>query len=251
MRIEFIKEVGIRRRGRPRADGLDSILPGPSFVRERIRELRHLADQEEKAQKKAVTNPRDLDFIARYKRGETLQQIGSVHGITRERVRQRLAKYSILRNEGGAAVRADHNALLNSLQKEKDRSEKIDRSFMRLLGAPRSIIEDLTGIKIRGPWQKNTPTCAYLTQKRSARYRGIGWEFDFPSWWRIWQESGKWNERGRGPGYCMSRFGDSGPYHPENVYICTIGQNFSDSYLVHSAAERTAKRKARKANPCA
>jgi hypothetical protein len=43
----------------------------------------------------------------------------------------------------------------------------------------------------------------------------------------IWDASGKWDQRGRGDGYVMSRYGDEGPYQKDNVYICLARENNS------------------------
>jgi hypothetical protein len=46
----------------------------------------------------------------------------------------------------------------------------------------------------------------------------------------MWQDSGKWEQRGRKQGqYCMARKGDVGPYSPDNVDIITIRQNSIDA----------------------
>lgn len=70
---------------------------------------------------------------------------------------------------------------------------------------------------------------AFTHQKDHARRRGIGWELSLWEWWMIWQESGRWHERGRGEGYVMCRKGDLGPYAVGNIYIATGIQNLFDA----------------------
>lgn len=70
-----------------------------------------------------------------------------------------------------------------------------------------------------------SPAVRYKNQKLNARKRGIGWEFTFPEWCGVWQESGKWDLRGTGSGYCMARIGDVGPYAVWNVKIKTSSDN--------------------------
>lgn len=84
-------------------------------------------------------------------------------------------------------------------------------------------------IRGRGvPYRGSAPE-AFVVQRRGAHVRGIAWEFTLPSWWRVWQASGKWSERGCGRGqYVMARHGDIGPYSPNNVYIATVEQNALD-----------------------
>lgn len=56
--------------------------------------------------------------------------------------------------------------------------------------------------------------------------RGLGWEFTFETWLEWWQGTGKLAERGNRRGqYCMARYGDQGPYAPENVRCCTTDEN--------------------------
>ena len=70
----------------------------------------------------------------------------------------------------------------------------------------------------------------YQEQKNAAIQRGIEWEFTFESWWKVWEDSGQWENRGRSKGkYCMSRKEDKGPYNPENVFIQTHEQNAKDA----------------------
>lgn len=45
-------------------------------------------------------------MIYRFKRGQTLQQIGDAFEISRERVRQVLAKHGVTADEGGRALRS-------------------------------------------------------------------------------------------------------------------------------------------------
>ena len=71
----------------------------------------------------------------------------------------------------------------------------------------------------------------FKQQKATAGIRGIEWRLTFYQWWNAWQQSGYWDNRGKGSGYCMARKGDSGPYSVENIYFCTIGQNVKDSYV--------------------
>jgi len=66
----------------------------------------------------------------------------------------------------------------------------------------------------------------YIRHRTNAIRRGIDWQFTFETWWQVWQESGKWEERGVGAGkYCMARYDDYGPYSPENVKIISMVEN--------------------------
>ena len=52
----------------------------------------------------------------------------------------------------------------------------------------------------------------FQQQKYMAKRRGIEFLFTFEEWIKMWEDSGKWNERGRGAKkYCMARHNDIGP----------------------------------------
>lgn len=174
---------------------------------------------------------RALDVIRRYKNGQTQAQIGAVHKITRERVRQILKKSSLSRLDGGQTIRSFLKTP-DMVAKAKAQRDKSDQIKIRAWGIP---LEAWREIRTKYGYK---PFSAYTKQRDNAKKRGIGFELNFKTWWDIWQESGRWAERGRGKGYCMARFGDSGPYSKDNVYICTIGQNFSDSYITKPARVR-------------
>ncbi len=71
----------------------------------------------------------------------------------------------------------------------------------------------------------------YHDCKRRAKRRGISWELTFDQWRDIWLNSGHWKDRGRNAGqYVMGRFGDKGPYSPENVRIITHADNTREAW---------------------
>lgn len=70
----------------------------------------------------------------------------------------------------------------------------------------------------------------YWAQKAQAKHRKVDFNLTFEEWWDIWQQSGKWDERGRKRGqYVMSRCNDSGAYEVGNVFIQTCGDNARDA----------------------
>ena len=77
------------------------------------------------------------------------------------------------------------------------------------------------------------PRRKYQLQKYDANKRGILWQFNYPIWLKIWYKSGHWKDRGCRRGqYVMARFGDKGPYAPENVRICTVEENRAEAIQV-------------------
>jgi len=145
-----------------------------------------------------------------YAKGQTLQEIGDRYGITRERVRQILSLLGITRDCGGSAVRQSPCEI---------KQQQRERAFIQKKGMTRA---EYKSIRKQHPGAVR----AFFDQKRNASRRGIGWNLNFAEWWFIWQQSGKWNERGRGKdGYVMARHGDTGPYDIGNVSIVSAVHN--------------------------
>lgn len=73
-----------------------------------------------------------------------------------------------------------------------------------------------------------TPLRAYQHQRQAAVVRRkIEWRLTLPEWWAIWEQSGRWQDRGVGRGYMMCRMGDKGAYAVGNVYIGSGVENLS------------------------
>ncbi|MCP5328568.1 MAG: hypothetical protein R3E75_08145 [Steroidobacteraceae bacterium] len=76
-----------------------------------------------------------------------------------------------------------------------------------------------------------TPRGQFEQQRRGAKRRGIEFLLTFEEWLNVWQDSGRFHERGKRPGqYVMARRGDAGPYVLGNVYVTTIEQNTRDAF---------------------
>jgi hypothetical protein len=167
--------------------------------------------------------PHHYEMLYAYEAGETLQQIGDKHGITRERVRQILTKhFDCDRWSGGDHKRAADRA-------EKKKAVK-DADYIRRFGHDREAHKKflVLGREVRASGRSDScvPLVAYHRQKGMAHRRNIEWLFTFASWWNFWQASGKWELRGKTLGhYVMARRGDVGPYSPENCRIVTCSEN--------------------------
>ena len=72
---------------------------------------------------------------------------------------------------------------------------------------------------------------AYKDHKHNAQKRGVEWQLTFDEWWQLWEDSGRWPERGqRADQYCMGRHGDRGPYSVHNVRIDTVQSNLEERW---------------------
>lgn len=166
-----------------------------------------------------------------YKAGMTLAAIGRVFDVNAQRVHYLIGKLGVGRADGGVSK--------TSAKRKSDSVKRIDDRRMRVYGCTHGTLESLLGGDLLVT--QNKACKYYLEQKKHAGERGIEFLITFPEWWSVWQESGYWNERGRGR-YVMARNGDVGPYSVGNVFICTASQNSKDSFIKTPASERQKKR---------
>jgi hypothetical protein len=152
-----------------------------------------------------------------FKAGRSALDIASDYGVTRERIYQILRRQGVTGKHGGQAVRA-------SIRRNAVAAERAAR-HMEVYGCTKQQLDEVRGMRNE---KGGHPLTAFIYQRNHARYRGVSWALKFWDWWQIWQESGKWAQRGREQGsFCMCRHGDSGPYAKGNVYISTVDHNTS------------------------
>lgn len=168
--------------------------------------------------------------------GLTLEQIGEIHGVTRERARQILSRFGLNSSNSGRKKAIDDKRAARRVAKRIARDQRCHDAY----GCTYQAMEALFGAGVL--LTRHKATHAYAQHKKNSIQRGIEFLITFPQWWGIWQKSGKWDQRGRGQGYVMARTGDVGPYAVGNVYICTQSQNSKDGYIKTPASVRAAKR---------
>lgn len=166
---------------------------------------------------------RNLKIIEKAKAGLTLEQIGEQYGVTRERIRQICQRSGIDRNQRGAQIRK------LATQQHRISRRQVVRDF-RAMNRYGCTYAEL--IALNGRPQTKAKGClamAYINQLRAAEWRGIEFDMTFPQWVKVWIDSGRLQERGRGHGkYVMSRFGDKGAYRIGNVFIQLADDNNSE-----------------------
>jgi hypothetical protein len=173
---------------------------------------------------------RDSEFLNLYTiEGKTLQEIGDIYGISRERVRQRLKVISPERLIGGkslqVAIRKIH---------APSKEDYFERKCFDYFGCSVEFRDSHGKPNVNG-----TLSNQFLTQKNNARNREVPFLLTFPQWLQIWQESGHINERGLGKGkYHMTRVCDSGPYSVDNVEIKLHEENSKEARLMDKVYQR-------------
>lgn len=144
--------------------------------------------------------------------GERMIDVAARLGVSRQRIKQ-------LVDADGLTALVDQHRELRRLKRQIAKAQTKEDSVARRWGCTSAQFQE---IPARARY-------AYANQRKAAASRGIGWEFDLWSWWCVWRDSGKWEQRGLlSEDYCMSRPGDYGPYAPGNVEIITSGQNHRD-----------------------
>lgn len=160
-----------------------------------------------------------------YRAGKTLEQIGQLYGVTRERVRQVISKcHGLNADSGGARLKAKITRQSRTAQREAACLRKNGCTLLQMKEL-RAIGKQMIA---KGHGAYRTPIRAFECQRNNAKSRQIPWNLKLWEWWQIWQRSGKWSQRGREVGnYVMCRFGDTGAYEIGNVYIATVSHNLS------------------------
>lgn len=169
-----------------------------------------------------------------YLSGLTLEQIGQIHGVTRERVRQILAKHGVKGQHSGRTKAIAERRAIKAMNAKANRDQRCIESY----GCTYQAIESLFGVGVI--LTKTKATLAYAQHKKNAIQREVEFSITFLQWWSVWQKSGKWNERGRGK-YVMARNGDVGAYAVGNVHICTSSENVKEGYIKTPGHVRAAK----------
>ncbi|WP_447881015.1 hypothetical protein [Serratia fonticola] len=146
-----------------------------------------------------------------YQSGKVLRELSFKFGVSMERIRQILKENGVSSKEGGASARM------------AKRKAAIQKKHIKKYGCTREQLEE---IGCHHSKKAKSPLHAFLAQRRHASSRGVEWKLSFWDWWLIWQNSGKWESRGRGEdGFCMCRKGDEGAYEKGNVYIASAVHN--------------------------
>jgi hypothetical protein len=152
---------------------------------------------------------RDQNIAVLFRHGVSQPIIAAQLHLTRQRVSQiLLRKFSLDSKSGGQHLLA---------LRKKSEARKAFRKKTSVT------LEQWKFLTLNGVTRK------YRNQQSGAKARGIAFNLSLAQFWKIWCESGKFAERGRGADkYCMARFLDKGPYEIGNVKIITNRENSSE-----------------------
>jgi len=146
---------------------------------------------------------RALDMARLYKDGQTLEQIGVKYGVTRERVRQLIRPLGVTGKDGGHHV--------SVARKRLDRSLVLGVAHALKFGCSK---EERISIPSSARTRFHQDRRNYSTGPMGH----IGWNLSLTEWWTIWQESGHWQDRGRGK-YVLRRHDVTKPHGVGNTFI--------------------------------
>lgn len=153
--------------------------------------------------------------------GKTLREVAAQYGVSHEWVRQI--------RMGNVTTSADGIGQLAREARAK-RAEAASRKRWGMSREERARFRAATlAMLAAGVPHAQTPHGRFIMQTRNDRRRGIPWCLTLGAWWRIWQDSGKWDDRGRAAeAYVMARKRDKGAYQVGNVEIVTVSANCSE-----------------------
>lgn len=159
---------------------------------------------EMRAKRGGYATKRAAEMADLYRQGETLEQIGSKFGVTRERVRQIISRtFGLNGADGGASVKSRKAA--------EARAEREARLIARREARWGCTTEQFKTI----PRPAKTKF-RYDKANYSGRYKQDSWDLNIWQWWSIWQASGHRLDDRR---YCLRRHDPSKPHSATNTYI--------------------------------
>lgn len=193
---------------------------------------------EELSRKEIWRRKRIARMLEVYRGGGTLEEVGFEWGITRQRVEQIFRPLGVL-GRGGRPIKT----LLAAPQKREKKARQIQTSEASCLSRYGMSREALAAISPLRLSHVRHPVSLFGDLRSRIKKEGVKFDLKFVDWWRAWQESGHWHERGR-QGYQMTRWDRNQGWSRDNIRIVTVSERFSDGFIQCSAKARreTAKK---------
>lgn len=149
---------------------------------------------------------RNTQIVNEYLSGATYRAIGIRHRLTHERIRQIVSAAGVTYGDSIRRTRTQ--------TRDAAKAQQVELLYQARFGCSRA---EYRAIK--------SPENTRIYSRFKANNRHAGFALSFPDWWRMWQESGHWQERGRGRGYWMQRIDRSKPITADNVVIRSGREN--------------------------
>ncbi len=165
---------------------------------------------------------REIDMRLRFVGGASLEEIGAVHNVTRERVRQILKKrFGMTARKGdGGALPARHAAAVENKKAYISAREKACQRRHGCSLAERATIPRRATDKFRS--HRNN----YVRHERG------GWNLTMWQWWNLWNGSGhNWADSSRANGWTIAAADGSKPISVENHRFIRSGLLISEAAL--------------------
>lgn len=118
-----------------------------------------------------------LDMLTDYQAGMTYAEIGSKHGVSRQRVHQLLAPHGVTRSDGGAHLRAQQKKSFHKSAASSRRATRIRTSY-------RCSVEEYDAIMHGRTYTPDSLADQYIRCRNNWERRGIEYTTTFPEWYR-------------------------------------------------------------------
>lgn len=186
------------------------------------------------------TKKRNSLIARRFKAGWTMGELSTEFGISRQRVKQLLDKRGVKAENGGRAVlRA-----LNIKTKVASRERNVKRRWGITL-------EHWKHLRAMDQDFWKTPLGVYIRKRANVqRTSKRKWRLTFVDFLHLWEDSGKWDQRGRGDEfYGMSLIDPTKDWTRDNVVVKRLQDSVAIGIKVSLANRRNRNREPRLTAP--
>lgn len=174
----------------------------------------------------------DEQIAARYHAGETLEQLGDVVGVTRERIRQRLKRIGVSYMVGGRHELLQASRLAARVENRQLKRAEYERR--------RGFTPEQREAAINEGFHKDA-FLIWQSKRQNILREGGEWNLTYLQWLQVWKDSGRIAEHGKdkhGAQAIMVAKDRSKPWEVGNVHIVTYGDLVSEMPVQEKANGR-------------